>query len=184
MQVLLAAGPDAGGIDADEFEAALQIVETYKALTAKLGIHPARLDDTYGGNGGMSDRDAEAIACWFHWSAWLPVGLPTRLVREIEDDEPIRSVTVLRRACRSWHKVRADRSRSAVAVDNPPPVVTLPIPVALSYGGNVRRPDIAATPPNFPVERFQPRPGVLSYAACSAPTRHAQPPRHPPTTRR
>lgn len=115
MQTLLAAGHPAG-IDAQEFESALQIVETFRVLTSELGMRGAEGGLERGSIGAesakaeMSDRDAERCACWFEWALRLPVGLPTRLVAWIEDELPIVSVDVLRRACRLWDKVRGDRA--------------------------------------------------------------------------
>lgn len=166
MQILLQAGPEGGGIDAQEFEAALQIVETYKALVRTLEIAGAVLERVGGvtSSGGMSDRDAERIACWFDWCSWLPHGVPTRLVREIEDQQSIASVAALKNACRLWDRVRSDRARGVVAVDNPMPGMRLPKPASLFRGGT-----IDAKAPNLPVQRFQPRPGVVAHAARSAP---------------
>ncbi|HKV14529.1 MAG TPA: hypothetical protein VJQ81_05765 [Reyranella sp.] len=117
MQALLIAGhPD--GIDADEFEAALQIVETFKALVAEVGTKALLIDGeriAAGHHHAMSDRDAERIACWFEWSAHLPLGLPTRLVAWIEDELPMGPVEVLRRACRLWDRIRRDRAKPPVA---------------------------------------------------------------------
>jgi hypothetical protein len=125
MQVLLVAGPEGGGIDADEFEAALQIVETFRVLTHGLGIAAlsgdfAKIPGNYAGS--MSDRDAERCAIWFEWAMRLPVGLPSRLVAWIEDESPILAVEVLRRACRLWDRVRTDRRRepTVVALDRLP----------------------------------------------------------------
>jgi hypothetical protein len=167
LQALLVAGhPD--GIDADEFEAALQIVETFKALTAQLGILPARLDDTIGGSSGLSDRDADRIACWFEWSARLPLGLPTRLVAWIEDELPIQSVELLRRACRQWDRVRSDRAkdqpRGVAAIDKTPPAV---LPMRLS---GVRVSDIVGRPVNLPAETIYGSAGPPPFTIVSPPT--------------
>jgi hypothetical protein len=156
MQSLLALGhPD--GIDAPEFEAALQIVETWHALVRHLDIAGTALE-RFGlisaPSGGLSDRDAERIACWFDWSLRLPTGLPPRLVEWIEDDATIASVVVLRRACRLWDKVRSDRSseqRGVAHLDNHPARVGLPKPVSSSYGETARRlAYLPATAPPIP----------------------------------
>jgi hypothetical protein len=137
MQTLLAAGPEGGGIDSDEFEAALQIVETFHVLTHGLGVVGLsggleKIVANY--SGSMSDRDAERCAVWFAWAMLLPVGLPTRLVAWIEDDQSIGSVEVLRRATRLWDKVRSDRARPrSFGIDRPPPDV-LPMHVEIIYG--------------------------------------------------
>ncbi len=168
MQTLLALGhPD--GIDADEFEAALQIVETFKALVVGLGmvaIPPERLMGEIGGTvGGMSDRDAERCACWFEWSLRLPLGLPPRLVAWIEDDVPIGSVEVLRRACRLWDRVRSDRAKPPVAAVDKTPRHML----TLSPSSFVR-PEIAGRPVNFPVQGFSVPAGLPPHAMPPPPT--------------
>lgn len=129
MQELLARGAKDGGLDADEFEAAVEIVETFKVLVADLDVHGTFSGEARGVSGGehgfMSDRNAERCAVWFEWSMHLPRGMPTRLVAEIEDEQPISSVAELLHACRRWLKVKHDRSR---VVDNhPSAVLTLPL---------------------------------------------------------
>lgn len=159
MQTLLAAGhPD--GIDADEFEAALQIVETFKALVVGLGmaaIPPERLLGDVGGTvGGMSDRDAERCACWFEWSLRLPLGLPPRLVAWIEDDATIGSVEVLRRACRLWDRVRSDRAKPPVAAVDKTPRHMLTLSPRFPVGERIN-----ARPVNLPAEAFLVPAGIL-----------------------
>ena len=127
MQALLVAGHP-HGIDAQEFEAALQIVEAFRSLAPELQPRPARLDDARGGGlSDMSDRDAERAAVWFAWARRLPAGVPTRLVAEIEDVQPVRSVDVLRHACRLWDDERAAMRRGENSCPRPVdgPVQTL-----------------------------------------------------------
>lgn len=174
LQSLLVAGhPD--GIDADEFEAALQIVEAFRALTLQLGTQslPLEAERVAGWHGGMSDRDAERVACWFEWSLRLPTGLPPRLVGWIEDEQSIGSVEVLRRACRLWDRVRSDRKRGVSAVDKPPSVVLTLSPV------EVRPQHIAARPVNLPAGALSVPAGILPHLTSSHPMpaqlRHAVP---------
>lgn len=137
MQVLLALGPDNDGIDDDEFEAALDIVEAYHALTIELGMKALLLESerVTGSHAPMTDRDAERIACWFEWSAQVgPVA--THIVEQIEDEAPIRSVLLLRLACQRWLRIKRDRAR---AIDKPPATV-LTLPARSSVG--------AALPPS------------------------------------
>lgn len=168
MQVLLAAGhPD--GIEADEFEAALQIVETFKALVRTVDMTSTTLDRVgaiTAPRDSLSNRDAELCAVWFEWSARLPLGLPPRLVGWIEDEVTIGSVEVLRRACRLWDRVRHDRQRGVSALDNPPYPV-LPMHVELFCGERVR--NIAARPPNLPTEAFSVPAGMLPHPTSSPP---------------
>ena len=178
MQLLLIAGPDHGGIDADEFEASLQIVETFRALTGQLGVQSITIEGLRGGGAGsMSDRDAELVATWFDWSLLLPRGFPARLVRWIEDDEPILSVILLRRACRLWQRERHRRAKECPrTVDKTAPgVLTIPL-----SGEFVRLPNITASPVNLPAQHDQPfmglphhRPAPLAQAAHCTATAHA-----------
>jgi len=170
MQTLLHIGPP-DGIDAGEFEAALQIVETWHVLVRDremLTPSPERLMLGHAGfsSPSMSDRDAERVVCWFEWSAHLPLGLPPRLVAWIEDEQPIGSVEVLRRALRMWDRVRADRAKLPVAgVDTEPPyVLTMP---ATNLWGN---PNIAARPSNRPVQAICPSPATLPPTMQALPT--------------
>ncbi len=167
MQTLLALGhPD--GIDADEFEAALQIVETFRTLTLEIGERHQSMEQRIGISAtsfAMSDRDAERCACWFEWSLHLPTGLPSRLVAWIEDDAPIGSVEVLRRACRLWDRVRSDRAKPPVAaVDKTPRhMLTLPPP-------QLRQAEIAGRPVNFPVQGFSVPAGLPPLTMPPPPT--------------
>ena len=165
MQLLLQAGPEGGGIDADEFEAALQIVETYKALVRTLDIAAAALERIAAvpaPRTSMSDRDAELIACWFDWSQLLPRGLPPRLVHWVEDDEPIGSVAVLRRACRLWDRCRSERAKGC-----PPPVDKTAPGVLTISRALVIAPDFNASPVNLPVHSFRPPAGPTYRPALS-----------------
>lgn len=182
MQVLLAAGPEHGGIDADEFEAALQIVETFAALTQGLAVSGTSADlCRIGGNysGSMSDRDAERIAVWFDWSTLLPRGLPPRLVRWIEDDEPVGSVAVLRRSCHLWDRVRRDHAQETCSRT----VDTVAHPVLTMARGELSN----SSRVNLPAQRdpvrpppYHPRPVEF---ASSINCGHAQPVRTPSTAR-
>lgn len=195
MQELLQLGhPD--GIDADEFEAALQIVETFHILTLETGERHQAMEQRIGISRiayAMSDRDAERCACWFDWSSRLPARLPTRLVAWIEDEQPVGSVEVLRRACRLWDRVRSDRAKPRVAgVDMAPRHVLTIAPPQL------RQADIAASPVNRLTGAFFPPPGLLpkplSLSPAGAQLRqsaprpvagpcHANTTAHPPTGR-
>jgi hypothetical protein len=151
MQALLALGAKAGGLDADEFEAALEICETWRALTLGLGVAGLSLDVEHIGasSRAMSDRDAERCAIWFAWSLELPRGLPARLVSEIEDAQPIGSVDVLRHACRRWLKVKADRARP---IDKQPaPMLTLR--ASSSVSAKLPPPPSARSAPAVPLSR-------------------------------
>jgi hypothetical protein len=112
---LLQRGPDAGGIDADEFEAALQIVEAFEALTRGLGTAALDLTSPRVRRAGhtppsMSGREAALGATWFDWAERLP-WRAVAIVEAIRDERPI-SVPALRHACRLWAQVAGDRARA------------------------------------------------------------------------
>jgi hypothetical protein len=105
-----------GVIDSDEFEAAIELVETFRAITAELQAKGLSLGDPrglYGGSGAMSDRAAFMSAVWFEWS--FRVGpVATQLVEQIEDTTAIRSPVVLRLGLRRWLKVKDDLRRNRI----------------------------------------------------------------------
>lgn len=111
MQVLLARGPEGDGIDSDEFEAGIELVETFRALTSSLQAKGVSLGEphTVSSPGGtsMSDKAAMMTEVWFTWCRDVgPVA--TQIVEMVEDQIPIRSPAVLRLALRRWLKVRSD----------------------------------------------------------------------------
>lgn len=112
MMLLLHAGPEGDGIDSDEFEAGIEIVETFRSLTAAQQLRGADLDEVAVRSAHqLSDRAAMMIAVWFEWSAQVGPGA-SLLVDWIEDAAPIRSVVVLRAGMRRWLKVKRDMLRS------------------------------------------------------------------------
>lgn len=117
MSILLQRGPEAGGIDAAEFEAALLIVEAFDALTYANGMASMDLGrQHFGGDGAhgpheMSDREAELGATWLAWADRLP-WRAVEVVESINDLRPIVSVPVLRQACQLWARVADDRARA------------------------------------------------------------------------
>lgn len=164
MQSLLAAGPP-DGIDPADFEAALQIVETFKALVADRALRPSSLDRVGdGGTAGMSDRDARRCAQWFAWASHLPRGLPVRLVAWIEDDAAIGSVEVMRRACRLWERIGNDMAKAAE--------IELPRALALDTIPQL----VLTSPPSTNCDRIDARAGNLAVGtrpAAPATTPHA-----------
>lgn len=107
LQTLLALGPEADGIDSDEFEAAVELVETYRALTAELQARGAQIEalPVHTATRGMSDSVARMCAVWFAWSEFVgPVA--THIVEQIEDEMPIRSVAILRAGLRHWLRLK------------------------------------------------------------------------------
>src|SRR3954451_6828273 len=68
LMLLLHLGPDADGIDSDEFEALIEIVQTFKALTAELQLHGTAMSHEQRYNGAspeLSDRLALMTNVWF-----------------------------------------------------------------------------------------------------------------------
>lgn len=115
MQQLLRAGKDGGGIEVDEFEAALQIVDAFKALTRDLAVRSGNVEvERISGYMGeaMSDGDARRIVLWFAWVERLPVHIdPAGLVSQIEDGRAISSVADLRIACHLWDSAARDQRK-------------------------------------------------------------------------
>jgi hypothetical protein len=198
---LLVLGPEGDGIDADDFEAALQIVEAFKAFTHQLGFPNHLVEDrifagAFRDDLRMSERDARLAVLWFTWSTHLPKGLPSRLVRWIEDDEPIVSVKVLRRACRLWLKAKRDQAGEAQDVDKTPgDVLTLPVSLAKRQSF-VHEPTAARAvflplqpfpaPAAPPPQPFRPSPSAAQTCAATAPfqaSHNAVTPAAPPTAR-
>lgn len=166
MQKLLEVGPP-DGIDADEFEAALQIVEAFKVLTSGLDYGSARADGADGirsSTNTMSDRDAETCAVWFAWSALLPVGSAAHLVDQIEDHAPILDVASLRWACHQWDRLKRDRHRSHRVDSDHELVMTMRV-------GQISPNDIPAKASNLPARPRQPLP-ALSHLP-NPPTSHS-----------
>lgn len=169
MQQLLIAGPDQGGIDANEFEAALQIVEAFRVLVADIDLRSQLIECERVNqlnydfrSTGMSERDAERCAIWFEWSARLPAGLPPRLVAWIEDETPIGSVAVLRHGCRLWERSRNEHHQRRQALDKTmPDMVTIAAPEMGQLG------TIDGNPPNLSVQSFSPRAAVLPQSRAA-----------------
>lgn len=164
MQSLLHAGPEHDGIDADEFEAAIEIVETFKGFTARLQAHgialaePRAMEYAHDLVGEMSDRLAMMVNVWFEW-CWQIGPVATQLVEQIEDEQPIRSVTLLRMALRRWLKVKHDLFRP---IDSTPERLTACGQRSVSAG------DRGAIPISYPSTTFSPRPNAAGAAPQAA----------------
>lgn len=117
LQLLLQAGPEGDGLDSDEFEAAVEIVETFKALTIALQVRGTAPEHIGVAHGELSDRAALMISIWFEWRARLGDLDCVALAQEIEDDRAIVSVALLRSACRSWLKAKEDITRPRRSLD-------------------------------------------------------------------
>lgn len=132
LMLLLHQGAADGGLEADEFEACIEIVETFKALVADCMIRPSHLEriSLAQAFGGMSDRAAVMTNVWFTWSKEIGPAA-THIVEQIEDSVPIRSPELLRLAARRWLKIRRDMLRS---LDSEAQRMRLTAPVTSSYG--------------------------------------------------
>jgi hypothetical protein len=120
LEVLLARGRDAGGIDADQLQCAEEIVDACAAVTGQLGM--SCLDwvrvTTYGKPGEMSPRQERLSVIWFAWAVELRrcLGLrPFAIVELIAAERPVYGDGIQRlgRALDLWAKVRQDTARAA-----------------------------------------------------------------------
>ena len=120
MAMLLHRGPENGGIGADDFEAALEIVAAFHAITKGLGYKPLDLERVGRGALGMSDGDARIGAIFLDWAAAFERRTKVRagnLAQWIEDARAFHPdiVPVLRVAGDLWRKARDDHDRAARA---------------------------------------------------------------------
>jgi hypothetical protein len=163
MMMLLHLGPDANGIDADEFEAGIEIVETFKAITAEMQVRGTR--DGLPGSHEMSDRIAFMGNVWFEWTRQIgPVA--THIVEQIEDAVPIHSPDALRLALRRWLKVKRDLLR---AVDKQPSTVLTYVDAVYVRGDRGHALPISRpSPPTHQVTRTARAPTQAAYRCATA----------------
>jgi hypothetical protein len=174
MQQLLQQGAADGGIEADEFEAALQIVQAFKALTADLAVRSGNIEaERITGYlaGNVSDTDARRIALWFAWVERLPFGSDAaKLVEQIEDHAPISSVAALRHACHLWDATARDHSRiaeSAHALESASNHQYSPLDSAPGFGLTLQV--------SRNLQTTQPRPAVTTGPRAALPMRPSSP---------
>jgi hypothetical protein len=115
MQTLLQRGPEADGISAEQFEAGIEIVDAYEALTRSCGWHSAALDRVTGNaaSDDMSPRELRLIAIYLQWVSELITRcrLPgTIIVDWITDTRSLGTIglPLLVRALDLWTKQRDD----------------------------------------------------------------------------
>lgn len=115
MQVLLQRGPEAGGISAEQFEAGLEIVDAYEALTRSCGWHSASLDRVTGNAvaDDLSPREVRLIAIYLQWVVELitRLRLPGAIIVDwITDTRSLGTIglPILIRALDLWTKQRDD----------------------------------------------------------------------------
>jgi hypothetical protein len=121
MMVLLEAGPDDGGIDYQQFEAALQIVHGFDVLTRALGFRARILSSVVvvseGNRDGwdkISPAEARLAACYIDWSNDLirrENVRGTAVVEWVRDQRTITcdDVPLLVRALNLWDRHRDSR---------------------------------------------------------------------------
>ena len=68
MAELLRLGPEAGGIDPSQHEAAVEIVDAFKALTKELGFRPLQLERVGRGSIGMGARALRLATIYLAWA--------------------------------------------------------------------------------------------------------------------
>ena len=108
MQQLLERGPDQGGIDAQAFEAAVDIAESFRLITAVVGFKPLDLGRIGVGNGGMGARGERASRVYIAWGNELKRRLHVRphiVVEWIEDERALNdagSINLLNRSLNLW----------------------------------------------------------------------------------
>jgi hypothetical protein len=121
MQELLRLGPDKGGIDADQFEAGIQVVEARRALTIGLDYPNAvslepRPDG--GAQGEASPRDVRLVTVYLAWGVELGLRLGVRahdVAGWVNGDDRPPAILLLTRALDLWDRVRDDHDRAARA---------------------------------------------------------------------
>ena len=118
LRELLIAGPDDGGIDADQFEAANQIVEAFRELTRHLGYKPVTIDRITPGSTDMPPRAERLATIYLLWGNAFQHRWHCRphvVVEWIEDQRVIDdrgAVPLLRRGLDLWDRVRSDYDRA------------------------------------------------------------------------
>lgn len=116
MELLLARGRDDGGIDADQWQCAEQIIDAYAAVTPSLGTASADLDRIGGNarNDTMGARAEHLSEIWFAWAQEMlgrwGLTRPVLIVELIESQRHGTSASdaLLGRALDLWAKVRHD----------------------------------------------------------------------------
>lgn len=118
MMVLLDRGPEAQGISAEQFEAGIDVAESFEALTRALGYRAASPETVLAQRGwdrfqSMSAREARMIAIYLAWAPELQRRLRLRghVVMEWVQDERYLSAADLPRFIRAldlWCKHRSE----------------------------------------------------------------------------
>jgi hypothetical protein len=117
MAELLRLGPEGGGIDPVQHEAAIEIVDAFKALTKELGYRPLDLERVGRGTTEMGPRELRLATIYLAWASayqrrWLV--RPHVVVEWIEDERHIDpgAMSLLRGALDLWDRIRGDHDRA------------------------------------------------------------------------
>jgi hypothetical protein len=118
MAELLKLGPDNGGIDPMQHEAAVEIVDAFKALTKELGYRPLDLERVGRGTVEMAPRELRLATIYLAWASAYQRRFMVRphvVVEWIEDERHIDlgAMPLLRSALDLWEKMRGDFDRAA-----------------------------------------------------------------------
>jgi hypothetical protein len=117
MQALLERGRENVGIDADQFECAVEIVDAFKAITRALGFRPVVLNSIARTAVEMSPRDERLASTYLLWGTDLVKRFllrPHVVVEWIEDERAFGddAVPTLSKALDLWDKHRTDYGRT------------------------------------------------------------------------
>jgi hypothetical protein len=120
MAELLRLGPDLGGIDPMQHEAAVEIVDAFKALTKELGFRPLDLERVGRGTVEMGPRELRLATIYLAWAARYQrrfLVRPHVVVEWIEDERrlDVGAMPLLRGALNLWDTIRGDIDRAKSA---------------------------------------------------------------------
>lgn len=115
LNILLERGRDREGIDAEQFESAVEIVDAFKAITREVGYRPLDLERIGVGrrDRDMSPREVRLSVIYFGWGVELIRRLfirPHVVVEWIEDERQldVGALPVLSKSLDLWDKIRGD----------------------------------------------------------------------------
>lgn len=125
MQELLRLGPEKGGIDAEQFEAGVEVAEAHHALTRTLGYRsnadyerPYDRIETQHGLADLNPRDLRLVTVYLAWGRELTDRLGVKahqVVTWVNGDSPPPALLMLTRALDLWGQARDDHDRAAKA---------------------------------------------------------------------
>ncbi len=117
MAELLRLGPESGGIDPNQHEAAVEIVDAFKALTRELGYRPLDLERVGRGTVEMGPRDLRLATIYLAWASLFQRRFMRRahiVVEWIEDERHIDvdAMPLLTGALNLWDAARGNVDRA------------------------------------------------------------------------